>query len=125
MVERNIGHDYLVVLVSDFYGWNDATLKTIRRIRQHNDVVCSLVYDPLERDISRADKLVVSDGNYQLEVDPHSKGLGEKFEASFESSMAHVQGDLKRHDIPVIPVDTVIPVADQLREKLGGQRVLL
>ena len=124
MLERSIGHDYLVVLVSDFYGWNDATLKTIRRIRRHNDVICSLVYDPLERDISRADKLVVSDGKYQLEVDPGSKGLGERFEANFESSMAHVQGELKRHDIPILPVDTVVPVVDQLREKLGGQRVL-
>lgn len=124
MLERSIGHDYLVVLVSDFYGWNDATLKTIRRIRQHNDIICSLVYDPLERDISRADKLVVTDGRFQLEVDPRNKGLGEKFEASFESSMAHVQDELKRHDIPVLPVDTVTPVADQLREKLGGQRIL-
>ncbi len=124
MLERSIGHDYLVVLVSDFYGWDEDTLKTIRRIRRHNDVICSLVYDPLERDISRADKLVVSDGRYQLEVDPGSQGLGEKFEASFESSMAHVQGELKRHDIPVLPVETVTPVVDQLRQKLGGQRVL-
>ena len=82
ILERSIGHDYLVVLVSDFYGWDDATLKTIRRIRQHNDVICSLVFDPLERDISRADKLVVSDGKFQLQMDPVSQGLGEKFEAS-------------------------------------------
>ncbi|MEZ5504125.1 MAG: hypothetical protein R3E50_16255 [Halioglobus sp.] len=60
-LERNVSHDYLVVLISDFYGWNQATLKTIRRISQHNDVICALVFDPLERDISRADKLVVSD----------------------------------------------------------------
>lgn len=25
MLERNVGHDYLVILISDFYGWNDAT----------------------------------------------------------------------------------------------------
>lgn len=124
MLERNIGHDYLVVLISDFYGWNDATLNTIRRIRQHNDIICSLIYDPLERDISRANNLVVSDGKYQLEIDPVKQGLGEKFEASFESSVAHVQRELKRHDIPVLPVDTLVPVTDQLREKLGGQRVL-
>ena len=123
-LERSIGHDYLVVLVSDFYGWDDATLKTIRRIRQHNDVICSLVFDPLERDISRADKLVVSDGKFQLQIDPVSQGLGEKFEASFESSVAHVQEELKRHHIPVLPVDTASPAADQLREQLGGQRVL-
>ena len=123
-LERSVGHDYLVVLISDFYGWNDTTLKTIRRISQHNDVICSLIYDPLERDISQAEKLVVSDGKFQLEIDPASQGLGEKFEASFESAVAHVQTELKRHQIPVIPVDTVMPVADQLREKLGGERVL-
>jgi uncharacterized protein (DUF58 family) len=124
LLQRSIGHDYLVVLVSDFYGWNDDTLKTIRGIGQHNDIICSLVFDPLERDISRADKLVVTDGRFQLEIDPARKGLGEKFEASFESSMAHVQGELRRHDIPVLPVDTASPASDQLREKLGGQRVL-
>jgi uncharacterized protein (DUF58 family) len=124
MLERNVGHDYLVVLISDFYGWNDASLRTIRRISRHNDIICSLIYDPLERDISNASQLVVSDGKFQLEIDPVMHGLGKKFEASFKSSVAHVQGELKRHNIPVLPINTVAPVADQLREKLGGQRVL-
>jgi uncharacterized protein (DUF58 family) len=123
MLERSIGHDYLVVLISDFYGWDETTIKTIRRISQHNDIICSLVFDPLERDISNASNLVVSDGKFQLEIDPTQQDLGEKFEASFKSSIAHVQGELKRHHIPVLPVDTTTPVADQLREKLGGQRV--
>jgi uncharacterized protein (DUF58 family) len=124
MLERSIGHDYLVVLISDFYGWDDRALKTIRRVSQHNDIVCALVFDPLERDISRANNLVVSDGHYQLQIEPERQSLGQKFEASFESSVAHVQGELRRHDIPVIPVDTVTPTADQLREKLGGQSVV-
>ena len=124
LLERSIGHDYLVVLISDFYGWDDNTLKTIRRISQHNDIICSLVFDPLERDISKANNLVVSDGRFQLEIDPGHQSLGEKFEASFESSVAHVQEELKRHHIPVLPVDTLTPATDQLREKLGGQRIL-
>jgi uncharacterized protein (DUF58 family) len=124
LLERSVGHDYLVILVSDFYGWNDAALKAICRINQHNDIICTLVFDPLERDISGASKLVVSDGRLQLEIDPEEQELGKKFEASFESSYAHVQGELKRHNILVMPVDTVTPVSRQLREKLGGQRVL-
>lgn len=124
LLERSIGHDYLVILISDFYGWNDLTLKTIRRLSQHNDIICSLIYDPLERDISRADELVVSNGKFQLEIDPIKKELGEKFEASFRKSMAHFQGELKRHDIPMLPIDTVSSTADQLREKLGGKKVL-
>lgn len=121
-LERSIGHDYLVVLFSDFYGWNDSTLKAIRRIRQHNDVICTLVYDPLERDISQANNLVVSDGQFQLQIDPSAQGLGQKFEASFESSMAHVQAELKRYDIPVLPLDTVTDVGQQLHRQLGGQK---
>lgn len=124
VLERSIGHDYLVVLVSDFYGWSEDTLDAIRRIRRHNDVISALVFDPLERDISKADKLVVSDGRFQLELDPGSQDLGVKFEASFDSSLARVQADLLRHRIPVLPIDTVTPTADQLREKLGGERVL-
>lgn len=124
LLERSIGHDYLVVLISDFYGWDGEALKTIRSISQHNDIVCALVFDPLERDISKAENLVVSDGRFQLQVEPDRQSLGEKFEASFESSVAHVQGDLKRHGIPVLPVDTATPTTDQLREKLGGKRVV-
>jgi uncharacterized protein (DUF58 family) len=123
LVERSVGHDYLVVLISDFFGWSEATLDTIRRINRHNDIVCSLVFDPLERDISQADRLVVSDGRYQLEIDARRHDLGRKYEASFSNTVAHVQGELKRHDIPVLPVETSTPVTDQLREQLGGVRV--
>jgi uncharacterized protein (DUF58 family) len=124
MLERSIGHDYLIILVSDFYGWDDNTLATLRRIRQHNDIVCSLIYDPLERSIAKAQSLIVSDGELQLEIDPSRHGLGDKFEASYSSSIASVQQELNRHDIPVLPVDTNSPVEEQLREKLGGRRVI-
>ena len=124
MLERSIGHDYLVILISDFHGWNDAALKTICRINQHNDIICALVFDPLERDISGASNLVVSDGKFQLEIEPDREELGRKFQESFTSSVAYVQGELRRHHVLVVPVDTVTPVSRQLREKLGGQRVL-
>lgn len=123
-LEHSIGHDYLVVLISDFSGWNDDALKTIRRISRHNDVICTIVYDPLERDITDAGELVVSNGMYQLEIDPGSKNLGARFEANFDTSMASVQDAMQRHRIPVLLMETVTPVAEQLREKLGGQRIL-
>ena len=123
-LERSVGHDYLVVLISDFYGWDARALKAIRSVSQHNDIVCAQVFDPLERDISKAQNLVVSDGRFQLQIEPGHQSLGEKFEASFENSMAHVQGELRRQGIPVIPVDTATPTGDQLREKLGGRRVV-
>ncbi len=122
--QRMVSHDYLVILVSDFYGWNDKALQSIRRLAQHNDIISCMIFDPLERDISAADKLVVSDGYYQLEIDPSHQDLGERYEASFQSSLAHVRSELLRHGIPVIPVHTAEPTDRQLREQLGGQRIL-
>ncbi len=122
LLQRSLDHDYLVVLISDLYGWDAESEKILRRISEHNDLICSLVFDPLERDISAADKLVVSDGRYQLEINPAQQGLGEKFESSFDTSVAHMQEELRRHDIPVLPVHTSAEVTDQLRRHLGGGR---
>jgi uncharacterized protein (DUF58 family) len=124
LLERSISHDYLVVIISDFYGWGDEALKILKRVNRHNDIICSMVFDPLEKDISQVQSLVVSDGHFQLEIDPATHDLGEKFEASFTSSVAQVQGELNKHKIPVLPVDTLLPVSEQLRQKLGGQRPL-
>lgn len=121
-VERNIGHDHLVILVTDFFGCSGATFSAIKRIRAHNDLVCAHVYDPLERDISSAKQLVVSDGRYQLELDPSNHDLGEKFAASFNSSIAQVQSELRRSEIPLLPINTIEPVAQQLKALLGGHR---
>jgi uncharacterized protein (DUF58 family) len=121
-LERSVSHDYLVILISDFHGWSNDTLKTLRRLSRHNDVVAVAVYDPLERDISRADRLVVSDGRLQLEVNPTRHDLGRKFEASFDDTFQHVQAQLQRHDIPVLSISAATPVTEQLRQQLGGGR---
>ncbi|MEP4486055.1 MAG: DUF58 domain-containing protein [Halioglobus sp.] len=119
-----IGHDYLIVIVSDFYGWDDKVMHALRQLREHNDIVCSLIYDPLESSIADARQLVVSDGRYQLEIDPDRHGLGDRFEERFKGSLSKVRADLKKYDIPVLPVQTVGDVTHQLREQLGGRRGL-
>lgn len=120
-LEREIGHDHLLILVSDFSGWSDRGLAALQRIRRHNDAICALVYDPLERDISRAGTLVVSDGVHQMEIDPRRRQLGEKFGARFEARLGEVQAELGRHDIPVLLFDTVTPVEEQLRRQLAAR----
>ncbi|MCX2979717.1 DUF58 domain-containing protein [Halieaceae bacterium IMCC14734] len=119
VAERMVGHDYLVVIVSDFDGWNQASLAAVKRISQHNDLIAGFIYDPLEQDISSASDLVVSDGRYQLQLEPHKKSLGERFEATFQNRVENLQLELRRHGMPVIPLNTVTSVFSQLRQHLG------
>ncbi len=119
LAERTVGHDYLVVIISDFDGWDNQSLVSIKRIAQHNDVVAGLIYDPLEVDISEAADLVVSDGHYQLQLRPQERDLGRKFEQSFQSQLGTMQAALRKHDIPVLTINTVDAVIQQLRSHIG------
>lgn len=119
VAERMVGHDYLLCILSDFAGWDEACLASVKRMARHNDLIAGVVYDPLEQDISRASSLVVSDGHYQLQLDPQHRELGRRFEASFHSSLSGLSRELRKHGMPVLPINTVEPVFRQLRQQLG------
>lgn len=121
--ERLSGHDYLIVIISDMSGWNDATVKSIKRLARHNDVMASLVFDPLEQTLPDRSQLVLSDGALQIQVDSGKAELGAKYTEHFESSVEHLQNELNKHGIPVIPISTVEPVQNQVRKAMGARKV--
>ncbi|MGE8589348.1 MAG: DUF58 domain-containing protein, partial [Alcaligenes sp.] len=55
-------HDNLICLISDFAGADDQTLRLLRTLAAHNDVIATLVYDPLAVHIPLQGRLVVTQG---------------------------------------------------------------
>lgn len=119
--ERLCGHDYLLVLISDMHGWNPATVKSIKRLSRHNNLLASLVFDPLERELP-GQQLLVSDGALQIEVDARKAALQQEFTSAFTSGVEFLQQELKKYEVPVIPIDTISPVQDQIRQAIGDAR---
>jgi len=117
--ERLCGHDYLIVIVSDLGGWNSQSTKRIKRLAWHNDIIASLIFDPLEKELPDKSKLVLSDGDMQIQVDSGKAGLRDKFTGGFVSGVEQLQSELRKHSVPVIPIDTVEPVANQVRRSIG------
>ena len=117
--ERLSGHDYLIVIVSDMSGWNAETVKRIKRLAQHNDVMASLVYDELEKTLPDHSNLVLSDGLMQVQVEPSLAGLSTRYTQHFESAVEHLQQELNRHGIPVIPMNTHESVVAQMKAAIG------
>lgn len=118
---RRVGHDGLVIVVSDFEGWDTRCLQLIKSIRKDNDVIAALISDPLERDIESAHQLVVSDGRYQLQLETRDSPAGARFRAAFEHRLEQLTDSLKRHDIPLLSLSTESSVANQVQRQLGGQ----
>lgn len=121
-LQRHISHDGLVIIISDFEGWDERCLTRIKDIRQRNDVIAALVTDPLEHSVESADKLIVSDGYYQLAVDKESGETQRRFRQAFQLRLTDLTDNLKRHAIPLIPITTTEDVATQLQRQLGGQQ---
>ena len=117
--ERLSGHDYLVVIISDLSGWNKETVKRIKRLGRHNDVMVSLVFDPLEQTLPDSSQLVLSDGDLQIQVNAAQAGLGLQYTEHFESGVGHLQTELRKHGIPVLPMNTTEPVLNQIRQAIG------
>ena len=112
-------HDCLVCLITDGDGINPETRKHITRLSEHNDVLTSLIFDPLERDMPAAGRLRFADGEGQLEADTSSRKLRMAFQGEFEKKLEQIQSASRRFSIPVLALDTIDPVPDQIRDALG------
>jgi len=117
--ERLCGHDMLVVVISDMSGWNSETIKRIKRLTVHNDLIVALVFDRLEKELPDQQQLVVSDGLVQIEVNAKKSQLKQQFSEGFTSDVDFLQSELRKYAVPVIPINTVEPVPDQVRKGLG------
>jgi len=113
------GHDCLVCLITDGDGINRETRKHISRLAEHNDVLTALIFDPFEKKLPAVGRLRFADDEGQLEADTHSKKLRSEFENEFEQRLEWIQTASRRYSIPVLPLHTVSPVAEQVRDAFG------
>jgi len=126
-VARSAKHDTLVCIVSDFFGQDEETRRLLTRIAQHNDVLCSLLYDPIKAELPPAGRLVVTNGEQQLELDTAKGRLRRSLTETFSDDLRRTKESLARVGVPVLLIHTATDPAEQLRQQLGvapGGRLL-
>ncbi len=118
-------HDYLVGIISDFSGANDETRRAVTRLAAHNDVIALFIYDPLEAHLPSFGKVIVSQGDLQLEVDTGDGQFRRRFSEQFESRLKTSRDLMLRRGIPVLPINTSEDVREQFRDLLGHRPMRL
>ena len=118
-VERVVGHDTLVVLISDLNGWDTRCAESLSRLKRHNDVVVMQIRDPLERALPLAGPITVSDGHFQVRADLKAARLRGDFEALAAKRYDRITTDLANQNIVSLFFDTIDPTPDQLRGWVG------
>lgn len=118
-VVRLAKHDCVVAIVSDFYGADEDTRRLVTRTAAHNDVLALFIYDPLEADLPSAGRLVVSEGDLQLEVDTGDENLRRRFSEQFTTQLKAARDLMLKRGIPVLPIHTTGDVREQMQDLLG------
>jgi len=115
-------HDFLVCIISDFAGADDETLRLLRLLAQHNDVIAVLVFDPMAQDLPRRGRLVVTQGELQLEIAVGKQKERQPLADFFSGRLLQVADLLRRSRVPQLSIDTAQDEIAQLRRELGKQR---
>ncbi|MCX5569279.1 DUF58 domain-containing protein [Kaistia nematophila] len=116
---RLVHHDCLVCVISDAYGADAETTKLVTRITAHNDVLAIFVSDPIEADLPPLGRVIVGEGDNQIEVDSAAVSLRHRFASGFSERRASLEGFSRQRTIPVLPIETGRDVSAQFRDLLG------
>jgi uncharacterized protein (DUF58 family) len=118
-VARTVNHDHLVVIISDFDGADEETTRMVTRLAQHNDVLAVPVHDPSSTEIPSGARLVVGDGELQVEMDVGKASTRRRLLELADRRLASVMAWQDDLGVPVLPVSTGEDSLDQVRKLLG------
>jgi uncharacterized protein (DUF58 family) len=119
---RRANHDHLVVLVSDFDGADDETRRLATQIAAHNDMLAIAVYDPLGASLQGLPGMLADTGNGSVAI-PLDAGFPAAFQRAFARRLDEWTEIFRALKVPVLPISTATPPAEQLRELFGRQTV--
>ncbi len=114
-------HDALVVMISDYFGVDEQTERLVARMAEHNDVLALLVHDPIRLKPAEQ-KLTVSDGSLQMEIDFSRKKVREMITGNYGEEQQRIKRFLNRLAAPLLLVSNEGDVVDQVRRLLGVPR---
>ena len=118
-VGKFAAHDYLVAIISDFDGANEETRRLVSRLAQHNDVLAVPIYDPIATEVPKAARLVVSDGELQVELDTGRGAVRERLAQFTDDRLGAILAWQTELGVPVLPITSDKDALEQIRQLLG------
>ena len=118
-VGRIAAHDHLIVVFSDFDGIDEETHRLLSRISRHNDLILTLVHDPMAEALPRGGRLVMSDGALQIDVDLGRSSTHEALATFSSGRLQRIRDWQHELGIAVLPLSAGEETVGQVRRLLG------
>jgi len=118
-VGRMATHDHLIVLFSDFDGIDEETHRLLARIARHNDLILTLVHDPMAESLPRGGRLVMSDGALQIDIDLGRSSTHKALTAFSSGRLQRIRDWQHELGIAVLPLSAGEDTVGQMRRLMG------
>jgi uncharacterized protein (DUF58 family) len=112
----------LVMVFSDFDGWDDEVEKNLRIIARHNELILFSVLDPTSEQLPPDLDIVVSDGVLQAQVNVGNETVRRKLADFTTGRLASLFAFSQRYGAPVVPLTSSEETLPQMLRLLGGGR---
>lgn len=110
----------LVILISDFYTLDEASVSHLLYLRRHSDLLALRVLDPLEVTAPPAGRYVLTDGRERRDFDASPSSSRSGYEAALAQHHTVVGHILQRCAVPMLELSTGDNVANRLAALLNG-----
>lgn len=122
--QRLAPHDVLVIMISDLFGVDEKSERLVTQLANHNDILALLTYDPVRKKPFQQ-KLVISDGKLEAEIDLTRKSNREKIIDDFQKEVEEATFFLRKLSAPLFMISNEGDVTSQIRRLLGGTEQLM
>jgi len=112
----------LVMVFSDFDGWDQQTEKSLRTIAQRNELILFSVLDPTAAKLPPDLEFIVTDGSLQAQINAGDTTVRRSIEAFNMARLSDVMAFSRRYAVPVVPLTTAEHTLPQILRLLGGAR---
>ena len=115
---RRATHDHLVVVISDLDGADQDTRRLATRLAAHNDVIIVATYDPLGASLQNQQGMIAATQEGKIAL-PADRSFPEEFQRAFAKRLDQWREIFRALRVPVLPISTATPPAEQLRDLFG------
>jgi uncharacterized protein (DUF58 family) len=118
--QKMVTTNFLVVIFSDFSGFNNNTIKSIISLSQHNDVIPVKISDVFENQLTGA--MNIGEGQEQVDLSEIKSDIKEKYNRKILHENKIFHESLKRYNIPLLEMNTIDSPLSQIRNLIGRRR---
>lgn len=109
----------LVVILSDFQGFNKAAKSYLSSIARHNEVLALFLNDPIERQLPPPGRYRLVAGEDEMAIDTFTKAARSDYASAFEARSHELEVFCHRYGVHLLPLSTEDDPVAALQTALG------